>query len=84
DGAGSASPFVIGGSNQRSFVSRALRVNAVLRWEYRGGSSVYVVWQQSRDGEGLLSDDYQDGINRVLDVPAKNVLFVKASYRLGR
>ena len=84
DGTGSASPFVIGESNERSFVTRALRVNAVLRWEYRGGSSVYVVWQQSRDGEGLVSDGYQDGINRVLDVAAKNVLFVKASYRLGR
>ena len=84
DGAGSASPFTLGGSNERSFALHALRVNAVLRWEYRGGSSIYVVWQQSRDGDGLLDDDYQGRINRVLDVPAKNVLLVKASYRVGR
>ena len=31
------------------FHRRALRSNLVLRWEYRPGSTLFVVWQQSRD-----------------------------------
>jgi hypothetical protein len=51
DGAGPATPFTLGGGpDEASFVSRALRVNAVVRWEYRGGSTLFVVWQQRRDG----------------------------------
>lgn len=34
----------------RDFNSRFLRGNAVLRWEYRPGSALFVVWQQSRSG----------------------------------
>jgi hypothetical protein len=85
DGPGQATAFTLSESGERSFVSRALRVNAVLRWEYRGGSSLYVVWQQSRDRSATLGfDGYDSGLGRVFDVPAKNVLLVKASYRLGR
>jgi hypothetical protein len=70
DGGGSASPFSIGtSSGQASFVSRALRANAVMRWEFRTGSSLYLVWQQTRDG---------------YDAPARNILLAKASYRVGR
>ena len=32
------------------FDYRALNVNAVLRWEYRMGSTVYFAWSHSRDG----------------------------------
>ena len=86
DGAGTASPFQIGDRfGESSFVTRALRVNAVLRWEYRGGSALYAVWQQTRDGAGLIGDDYSDAdIGRLLDVPARNVFLIKASYRIGR
>ena len=33
------------------FESRAMRSNLVLRWEYRAGSTLILVWQQSRDRE---------------------------------
>jgi hypothetical protein len=85
DAAGPASPFVIGDrANESSFVTRALRVNAVLRWEYRGGSALYVVWQQARDDDEQLTGDYRQGLQKVLDVPARNILLLKASYRVGR
>jgi hypothetical protein len=85
DGAGAASSFTLAEAGERSFVSRALRVNAVVRWEYRGGSTLYVVWQQSRDRSAAVdSDGYDSGLGRVFNVPAKNILLVKASYRLGR
>jgi hypothetical protein len=85
--AGAAAPFVLGDApNETSFLSRALRANAVLRWEYRGGSTLYVVWQQTRDGVATLDDDASAirGFDHLLAVPARNVVFVKASYRLGR
>ena len=83
---GAASAFIVGTrSNDSSFVSRARRVNAVLRWEYRGGSALYLVWQQTRDGGNLLDDgEYSSRLDNVLDEPSKNVLYLKASYRLGR
>ena len=82
---GSAPSFTLGDrSNESSFISRALRVNAVLRWEYRGGSVLYLVWQQSRDGDSLLDDGTSEGLHRVLDEPSRNVLYLKASYRIGR
>ena len=86
DGAGPAGSFIVGErSNESSFVSRALRVNAVLRWEYRGGSALYLVWQQTRDGGNLLDDaSYGGRLDNILDEPSKNVLYLKASYRLGR
>ena len=34
-----------------------MRSNAVLRWEYRPGSTLFVVWQQSRDRD---FDDVSD------------------------
>jgi hypothetical protein len=32
------------------FNVRSLRGNAVLRWEYRPGSTLFLVWQQQRSG----------------------------------
>ncbi len=40
---------------RRDFSFATFNLNAVLRWEYRPGSSLYVVWTQAR---GL--DDYRD------------------------
>jgi hypothetical protein len=34
----------------RDFNVRSLRTNAVLRWEWRPGSTAYLVWQQDRGG----------------------------------
>ncbi len=84
DGPGAAEAFTLGGgSNERSFVSRALRVNAVLRWEYRGGSALYLVWQQTRDGDDSLGT-FEESFSRMLHDPAKNVLHLKATFLLGR
>ena len=45
DGAGAAPPFRI---PVPDFNFKSLRVNAVLRWEFRPGSAAYVVWTQRR------------------------------------
>jgi hypothetical protein len=45
DGAGPAESFRV---RNRDFNTRSLRGNAVLRWEWRPGSTLYLVWQQNR------------------------------------
>ena len=66
------------------FSFKSLRVNTVLRWEWRPGSALYAVWTQAREN----SEDPQDAdVGRSLDVllgsPATNVFEVKATFRLG-
>jgi len=67
------------------FSVRSLRGNAVLRWEYRPGSTLFLVWQQERGGPGipgefLLSRDLGDVFRERPD----NVFVVKATWWMGR
>ncbi len=68
--------------NVKEFLS-----NFVLRWEYNPGSSVYLVWSQTRNnydsnGDLNLMDDLGDLFNNTADKP-HNVFLVKFSYRFG-
>jgi hypothetical protein len=51
DGDAQLAPFTV---PDKTFTTRSLRGNAVLRWEYRPGSTLYVVWQQDRLNENLM------------------------------
>ena len=68
------------------FRTRSVKVNAVLRWEYRPGSTLFVAWTQSRSG--YWSYDASFDLNRdfqrelFLDRPT-NVLLVKFNYWLS-
>jgi hypothetical protein len=81
DGAGPASSFWLGNPN---FRSRSFRLNAVWRWEYRPGSTLFLVWSQTRYGDfsgvsvGLAPD-----LRRAtfVDRPT-NVLMLKVNYWL--
>jgi hypothetical protein len=68
--------------NVREFLS-----NFVVRWEYNPGSTVYLVWSQSRNYyTGLGKMDFFNDIsalfNRDNNVP-HNVFLIKFSYRFG-
>jgi len=66
------------------FDVRELRMNAVLRWEYRPGSTLFVVWTQARgDYERILDADLGTGLDRLFTSPATNVFMVKVNYWLG-
>ena len=39
---------------QRDFNTLSFRSNVVLRWEWRPGSTLYLVWQQDRSGTEVL------------------------------
>ncbi len=67
-----------------SFNIRHFRSNAVLRWERRPGSALFVVWSQNRSGfdpAGTL--DLGRDTGQLFGAPGTNVLLVKFSYWLG-
>ena len=82
DGAGPAAPFSIG---QPEFTFASLRGNAVLRWEYAPGSTIFLVWTQARSyNESTGEFRPRASFDRLLDAPGRNVVMVKVSYWLSR
>ncbi|HEX2190991.1 MAG TPA: DUF5916 domain-containing protein [Longimicrobiaceae bacterium] len=76
--------------NDPDFNFKQLRSNAVLRWEYRPGSTLFLVWSQGRtdylsDGSFGFGRDFGRlmGMEDDYSVPATNVLLVKFSYWLN-
>jgi hypothetical protein len=91
DGADPAPGFQI---TDRDFSYRSLLGNAVLRWEWRPGSTLFVVWQQRRINS-LIGQDVVGGDARVgrfdfwrdtedmFATPADNILMIKVNYWLN-
>ena len=80
DGAeGEAVPFAFGNPD---FNYKSLRGTVVLRWEYRPGSLLYLVWTQNRA-------DYADpgnlqigrDLGNLFSAPGDNIFLLKVSYR---
>ncbi|HEU4884088.1 MAG TPA: DUF5916 domain-containing protein [Longimicrobium sp.] len=64
---------------------RSLRGNAVLRWEYRPGSTLFLVWQQQRAGGELFGDfDLSRDSRAIFEQRPDNIFVIKASYWIGR
>jgi hypothetical protein len=79
DGDGEADTFSSPDFNVRQF-----RSNTVLRWEYRPGSALFVVWAQGRDGFAPTGDfDFGSDLGDLFSAPARNTFLVKFSYWLG-
>ena len=75
-------PFAYGGDP--NFDVASLRGNAVLRWEYRPGSALFLVWTQTRDDfESQGEFDLNRQAHALMDAEADNVFMVKLSYYLG-
>jgi hypothetical protein len=66
------------------FNFKSLRGNAVLRWEYRPGSVLYLVWTQQRtDTEALGELQFGRSARRLVDAQADDIFLVKATYYLN-
>ena len=79
---GTGRPFLL---DSPDFNIKSLRVNAVFRWEFRPGSTAYVVWTQQREdeeGPGRLA--FGPDLTSMFSAPGDNVLMVKVSYFLSR
>jgi hypothetical protein len=80
--AGPAPAFTFSDPN---FTSRSLRGTAVLRWEYRPGSTIFFVWTQQRSGSDAFGDfDIRRDTRSLLGDRPDNVFLVKATYWIGR
>lgn len=81
DGAGAAETFTF---DDPDFNFRSLRGNAVLRWEYLPGSTLYLVWTQDRNDTSHFGD-LRFGRDREALFSARptNIFLVKLNYWLG-
>lgn len=67
--------------NNPNFKFGQLRSNFVIRWEYRPGSTVYLVWSQSRDMyESLQRYSLPDAFDRLGTVYHDDILLIKLSH----
>jgi hypothetical protein len=79
-------PYAAGGFDpaDRDFSYAAVNVNLVYRWEYRPGSTLFVVWAHTRDryeeraGDRGFANDFDAG--RLFDNRAENRVLVKFTY----
>ncbi|NUQ21123.1 MAG: carbohydrate binding family 9 domain-containing protein [Gemmatimonadaceae bacterium] len=73
------------GTTKPDFNVRSLRGNAVLRWDYRPGSSLYLVWQQERNGfEPFGEFQTRRDVGAIFRTVPTNVFLIKATYWIGR
>jgi hypothetical protein len=81
DGAGPAPSFHV---EDEDFNERSLRASTVLRWEWRPGSTLFVVWQHQRSSAARV-DHLSLGrdVRALLHTPSENVLELKLSYWLN-
>lgn len=72
-------------NNPGGFNFKQFRSNVVLRWEYRPGSTLFLVWTQGR--ENFAGQQGTEGVGRnfrdLFDLRPDNTLLVKASYWLS-
>ncbi|MEO8192612.1 MAG: DUF5916 domain-containing protein [Gemmatimonadales bacterium] len=64
------------------FDFKEFRSNSVVRWEYRPGSTLFFVWQQGRQLDGVPANDFSFSRNLkdVFDTHPSNTFLIKASY----
>lgn len=61
-----------------SFALASVRANAVVRWEWQDGASLYLVWQQNRIGRSPA--DFEPLLTDAFTPAATNTIAVKASF----
>jgi hypothetical protein len=67
------------------FTQRSLRGSAVMRWEYRPGSALFFVWQQTRDGAPAFGDFRASrDVGAVFRERERNVFVVKGTWWVAR
>jgi hypothetical protein len=82
DGAGPAGSFTV---EDPDFNFRSLRGNAVFRWEYLPGSTLFLVWTQDRNSvaDGVGDFDFGRDRSALFEADADNIFLIKVNYWLG-
>jgi hypothetical protein len=69
--------------DEPDFTIASLRSTAVLRWELAPGSTLFVVWQQARQGTDPRSRSLRAAAPDVLTEPGVHTFAIKLSYWFG-
>ena len=65
------------------FNFRSVRGSAVVRWEFRPGSAMYVVWNENRADVAPIGDfSFRRDLRAIPNAPSHDVFLVKVSYWL--
>ena len=68
----------------QDFNFRSLIINAVLRWEFRPGSRLFIVWQRFQDERAAVGDlALGRDLSALVGAPTENVFSVKVDYWMG-
>jgi hypothetical protein len=68
-------------SDNPDFTVFSLKGDAVLRWEYRPGSLLFLVWTQQRYDENGVGDfDFSNSLHHVSGLTPENVFMVKLTH----
>jgi len=69
-------------NHPRAFNYKQFRSNVVLRWEYKPGSTVYLVWTQGREGSASEygTQSFAGEFRDLLDLRPDNTFLVKVSH----
>jgi hypothetical protein len=63
------------------FSFNEFRANMVARWEYRPGSTIYLVWERrGAERDGHYSDSWGSSLRRALSTPSQNTIMLKINY----
>lgn len=81
DGAGPANAFAI---SDRSFNTRSINATANLRWEWRPGSTFFLVWQHRRANSASYGDfRFNRDFHDIFAARSENTLMFKVNYWLN-
>jgi hypothetical protein len=81
DATGPAASFTV---DNPDFNFRSLRGTSVLRWEWRPGSTAYLVWTQTRSGLAEVGNlNFSRDQSALFNQPSDNIFALKISYWIG-
>ncbi len=65
---------------QPNFNFRQFRSNLIARWEYIPGSTIFLVWTQSRTGSSSIGEfSFSNDLEELFDVHPNNIFLIKVS-----
>jgi hypothetical protein len=67
------------------FNVKSLRLNAIFRWEFRPGSTLYAVWTEQREDDSYPGDfNARRDLSRIFSASSDDVFLLKMTYWIGR
>lgn len=77
----SSAPFAFAGPD---FSDRELHLNLLFRWEFLPGSTLFLVWTQTRADRMVRAFDIGRDLGRLWSAPADDAVLLKVSYWMKR